>query len=62
MKEPNEVKSMQDAIRKVYQTKKNKMIKENYKNIDVLPTVYDTPDKEGFKGLFKKMGKECHFL
>ena len=57
MKEPNEVKSMQDAIRKVYQTKKNKMIKENYKNIDVLPTVYDTPDKEGFKGLFKKMGK-----
>ena len=57
MKEPNEVKSMQDAIRKVYQNKKNKMIKENYKNIDVLPTVYDSPDKEGFAGFFKKMKK-----
>ena len=44
MKEPNEVKTMQDAIRKVYQNKKNSRIKENYKNIDVLPTVYDSPD------------------
>ena len=73
MKEPNEVKTMQDAIRKVYQNKKNSLIKENYKNIDVLPTVYDSPEdinvdnlnlddptQEGFRGLKKfrkKIGK-----
>ena len=73
MKEPNEVKTMQDAIRKVYQNKKNSRIKENYKNIDVLPTVYDSPEdinvdnlnlddptQEGFRGLRKfrkKIGK-----
>lgn len=60
MKEPNEVKSMQDTINRIYQNKKNSKVKGNYKNIDVLPTVYDTPDensKEGFKGFFKSIGK-----
>lgn len=56
MKEPNEIKSMQNRINQIYRNKKNSTVKENYKNIDVLPTVYDDPEVEGFK-LFKKMGK-----
>ena len=56
MKEPNEIKSMQNRINQIYRNKKNSTVKENYKNIDVLPTVYDDSEVEGFK-LFKKMGK-----
>lgn len=55
MKEPDEVKNMQQMIHQLYQKKKQAMqttqttqttpqVKHNYKNIDVLPTVYDEVD------------------
>lgn len=52
MKEPNEVKHMQERIGQVY---KNRKVKKNYKNIDVLPTVYDEDKKVGKEGfIFSK--------
>src|SRR6056300_785776 len=55
MKEPDEVKNMQQMIHQLYQKKKQAtqtkqttqttpQVKHNYKNIDVLPTVYDEVD------------------
>ena len=55
MKEPDEVKNMQQMIHQLYQKKKQAtqttqttqttpQVKHNYKNIDVLPTVYDKVD------------------
>ena len=73
MKEPNETIHMQQKINQIYgnrsksKTKPKPKVPENYKNIDVLPTVYDTPvdtdtptgnEKEGFKGGFKSVFKK----
>ena len=69
MKEPNETIHMQQKINQIYgnRIKTKPKVPENYKNIDVLPSVYDTPvstdiptgkEKEGFKGGFKKTFKK----
>ena len=74
MKEPNETIHMQQKINQIYgnrsKSKTKPKVPENYKNIDVLPTVYDTPvdtdtpveadgnEKEGFKGGFKSVFKK----
>lgn len=55
MKEPDEVKNMQQMIHQLYEKKKQTtqatqttpQVKHNYKNIDVLPTVYDEVDSSG---------------
>lgn len=74
MKEPNETIHMQQKIKQIYGNRSKRKLKvpENYKNIDVLPTVYDAQaatdvnmdtiqkelsKKEGFKGGFKKAFK-----